>query len=119
MKLFENNVGRPSNEIKSIRQVFVLSVIAIAISIVTLLICLLCKFDILTSNLKAAAVYSVSYGLLEDNKNDVKITSYPNYTKHNGTINFPRAPKFTTSSEKKCTFKGWVFQKLDDNTYRV
>lgn len=119
MKLFENGVGRPSNETKQARQIFILSVVAIVISVITLAVCLLTKSNILTSKLKGAAAYSVSYGLWNQNSKDIRIDSYPSYTKHNGTIKFPGAPHYTVTSGKKCSFKGWIFQKLDDNRYRV
>ena len=73
MKLFKNGVGRPSNAIKKMRKIVMVSTVVIVILIALVLVLLLCKPSILTSDLKKAAAYSVSYGLLPEHENDVKI----------------------------------------------
>lgn len=118
MKLFKNGVGRPSNETKQARQIFILSVVAIVISAITLAVCLLTKSNILTSKLKGASSWKVSYGLWNRNSNDIRMQSEPSYNSHNGTVKFPAVSHYTVTSGKKCSFKGWIFQK-SDGRYRV
>lgn len=118
MKLFKNRVGRPSNEVKQMWRIFVVCIVAIVISVVALLVSLLSKSGILTSNLKGATSYSVSYGLWNKNSSDITIRAYPSYRAHNGTVRFPAAPSYTVKSGKTCSFKGWIFQKQNDGRYR-
>ena len=52
MKLFENGVGRPSNEIKKKRKIFIASIIVLCIALVSVIAFTLTKVN--TNRLKGA-----------------------------------------------------------------